>query len=137
MKRKMAVMGDKLGITRRDLRRLNTFYKFDDRVTAQWNGFAGADEYYAKSRSDVLLKHIAVPTLIVNANDDPLIPVHLVPRAGDVSDKVTLETTEGGGHLGFVSGGSPWAPRYWLDTRIPAFLSPYLDVEVAASERTN
>ena len=133
MKRKMAVMGDQLGLSRRELRRLNTFYKFDDRVTAQWNGFAGADDYYAKSRSDVLLKHIAVPTLIVNANDDPLFPVHLLPHSRDVSDKVTLEITEGGGHLGFVSGGWPWSPRYWLDTRIPAFLSQYLDVEVAAS----
>ena len=137
MKRKMALMGDKLGITRRELRRLNTFYKFDDRITAQWNGFAGADDYYDKSRSDVLLKHINVPTLVVNANDDPLIPVHLVPRADDVSEKVTLEITEGGGHLGYVGGRWPWSPQYWLDTRIPAFLSQYLDVETAASGRTS
>ncbi len=137
MKRKMAVMGDKLDLTRRELRRLTTFYKFDDRVTAQWNGFTGADDYYAKNRSDVLLKRIEVPTLIVNANDDPLIPVHLVPSARDVSDKVTLEITEGGGHLGFVGGRWPWSPQYWLDTRIPAFLSQYLNVEAAANGRTS
>jgi predicted alpha/beta-fold hydrolase len=136
MKRKMALMGDQLGLTRCELRRLNTFFKFDDRVTGPWNGFVGADDYYAKSRSDVLLKHIRVPTLIVNANDDPLVPVRVVPHARDISEKVTLEVTDGGGHLGFVCGRWPWSPRYWLDTRIPAFLSKFLDVDVTAGGRT-
>jgi predicted alpha/beta-fold hydrolase len=135
MKRKMMVMGDQLDLTRRELRQLNSFVKFDDRVTAPWNGFAGADDYYAKCRSDVLLKHVELPTLIVNANDDPLIPAHVFPSVRDLSDKVTLEITEGGGHLGFVGGGWPWSPQYWLDARIPAFLRQYLDVETAASER--
>lgn len=126
LRRKMAVMGDGFGITRRELRRLNTFLKFDDRVTGPWNGFAGAADYYAKCRSDVLLKHIAVPTLIVNANNDPLVPARLLPCAADVSDKVTLEITDGGGHLGFVSGRWPWAARYWLETRIPEFLGAHL-----------
>ena len=52
-------------------------------------------DYYAKSRCDVLLKHIAVPTLIVSANNDPLVPAHLLPHAADVSDAVTLEITRG------------------------------------------
>ncbi len=114
-----------MGVTRRELRRLNTFFKFDDRITGPWNGFAGAEDYYAKTRSDVLLKHVAVPTLIVNANNDPLVPVHLIPHARDVSDKVTLEITDGGGHLGFVCGRWPWSPRFWLETRIPEFLSSF------------
>jgi predicted alpha/beta-fold hydrolase len=135
MKRKMAMMGDQLGLTHRELRRLNTFFKFDDRVTGPWNGFAGANDYYAKSRSDVLLKHIEVPTLIVNANDDPLVPIEVVPQAHEVAEQVTLEVTDGGGHLGFVCGRWPWSPRYWLDTRIPAFLSQFLDVEAIAGGR--
>jgi len=128
VQRKMAVMGDKLGLTRKELRRLNTFFKFDDRITGPWNGFAGAEDYYAKTRSDVLLKHIAVPTLIVNANNDPLVPVHLIPHARDVSDTVTLEITDGGGHLGFICGRWPWASRYWLEARIARFLSPFFGV---------
>ena len=125
VRRKMAVMDDDLGLTRRELRRLNTFVKFDDRVTGPWNGFAGAADYYAKTRSDVWLKHVAVPTLIVNANNDPLVPAHLLPRAGDVSDKVMLEITDGGGHLGFVSGRWPWAARYWLEGRIAEYLASH------------
>jgi len=121
----MAIMGKDVGITHRELRRLNTFLKFDDRITGPWNGFAGAEDYYAKTRSDVLLKHVAVPTLIVNANNDPLVPLHLLPHAREMSDKVTLEITNGGGHLGFVCGRWPWSSRFWLETRIPAFLSSF------------
>jgi uncharacterized protein len=129
VKRKMAVMGDKLGLTRQELRRLNTFPKFDERITGPWNGFAGAEDYYAKTRSDLLLKYVAVPTLIVNADNDPLVPSHLIPSTRDVSDKVTLEITDGGGHMGFVGGRWPWSPRFWLETRVPEFLSPYLQAK--------
>jgi uncharacterized protein len=124
--RKRKALGNDLGITRRELRRLNTFFKFDDRVSGPWNGFRGAEDYYARTRSDVLLKHVSVPTLIVNARNDPLVPVHLIPHRRDVSDKVTIEITDGGGHLGFVGGRWPWSPRFWLDTRVPEFLAAFL-----------
>lgn len=123
--RKMKAMGDTFGLTRRDLRQLNTFFKFDDRISAPWHGFNGAEDYYAKTRSDVLLQHVAVPTLVVNAHNDPLVPVHLIPPPDKVSKKVTLEITDGGGHLGFVSGRWPWSPRFWLDTRVPEFLASF------------
>ena len=54
--RKMEALGDDLGLTRRELRRLNTFFRFDDRISGPWNGFSGAEDYYAKTRSDVLLE---------------------------------------------------------------------------------
>ncbi len=123
--RKMDVLGDALGLTRRELGRLNTFFKFDDRISGPLNGFHGAEDYYAKTRSDVLLKHVAVPTLILNARNDPLVPAHLIPHKRDVSDQVKLEITDGGGHVGFVCGRWPWSPRFWLDTRVPEFLSPF------------
>jgi predicted alpha/beta-fold hydrolase len=121
----MEMLGDDLGIARRELRRLNTFFKFDDRITGPWNGFSGAEDYYARTRSDVLLKQVTVPTLILNARNDPLVPAHLIPRPRDVSDKVTLEITDDGGHIGYVCGRWPWSPRFWLDTRVPAFLSSF------------
>lgn len=124
--RKMKARGDDFGLGCGELGRLNTFYKFDDRITAPWNGFSGADDYYSKTRSDRLLKYVAVPTLIVNASNDPLVPLDLIPPQRNLSDKVMLEITAGGGHLGFVSGGWPWSPRYWLDSRIPEFLSQFL-----------
>jgi predicted alpha/beta-fold hydrolase len=123
--RKMAAMNDDFGLTRRELRGLDTFAKFDDRISGPWSGFHGADDYYARTRSDELLKHVDVPTLILNAHNDPLVPAKLTPRPHDMSEKVTLEVTRGGGHLGFVSGRWPWKPRFWLDSRIPEYLSAY------------
>lgn len=123
--RKMEAMDDDFGITRRELRGLTTFFKFDDRISGPWHGFRDAEDYYDKTRSDVLLSHVDVPTLIVNAQNDPLVPVCLIPHPTDVSAKVTVERTDGGGHLGFVSGRWPWSPRFWLDTRVPEFLASY------------
>ena len=123
--RKMKVVNVGLELTRRELRSLNTFFKFDDRVSGPLNGFDGAEDYYAKTRSDTLLGYVSVPTLIVNARNDPLVPAHLIPDTHNVSDNVTLEISSNGGHMGFVSGRWPWAPRFWLDTRVPEFLAPF------------
>ncbi len=65
---------------------------------------------------------------VLNANNDPLVPSQLIPRPSDLSEKVTLETTRSGGHMGFVSGPWPWAPRFWLDTRVPGFLATFLRI---------
>jgi hypothetical protein len=131
--RKMEALGDDFGLTRQELGGLDTFFKFDDRISGPWNGFRGAEDYYARTRSDLLLRHVAVPTLILNANNDPLVPADLIPPRRDVSEKVTLEITEGGGHLGFVSGRWPWSPQFWLDTRIPEFLQQFFDQEPLAA----
>jgi len=49
-----------------------------------------------------------------------------VPDESELSDNVTLELSSKGGHVGFVSGKWPWQPDYWLEKRIPEFLTPYL-----------
>jgi predicted alpha/beta-fold hydrolase len=126
VRRKQVAIGDDLGVTSQELRRLNTFFKFDDRISGPLHGFNGAEDYYARTRSDVLLRHVQVPTLIVNAHNDPFVPAHLIPHPRDVSDKVTLEITRGGGHVGFVTGRWPWWPRFWLETRVPEFLARFL-----------
>ena len=126
LRRKMKLVDVGLGLALNELSELNTFYKFDDRVSGPMNGFEGAEDYYAKTRSDTLLNHVSVPTLIINARNDPLVPAHLIPDKHDIPDQVTLEISDNGGHLGFVSGRWPWAPRFWLDTRVPEFLASFL-----------
>jgi predicted alpha/beta-fold hydrolase len=115
-----------LDLTLDQLPELNTFRKFDDRVSAPMNGFDGAEDYYTKTRSDRLLNYVSVPTLILNARNDPLVPVHLIPDENDISDQVTLEISDNGGHLGFVSGRWPWSARFWLDDRVPEFFESLL-----------
>lgn len=108
------------------MRRWRTFRSFDDHVTAPLHGFTDAEDYYRRSSSRPFLRSIRVPTLIVHARDDPFMDPDVIPDPEELSPTTTLELSEGGGHVGFVTGANPWKPRYWLDERIPAFLAPHV-----------
>jgi len=129
LRRKMKLVDVGLGLELDELSELNTFFKFDDRVSGPMNDFDGAEDYHAKPRSDTLLNYVSVPALIINARNDPFVPAHLIPDKHDISDHVMLEISDNGGHLGFVSGRWSWAPRFWLDTRVPEFLASFLTTQ--------
>jgi predicted alpha/beta-fold hydrolase len=101
---------------------LNTFYRFDDQVTAPLHGFKGADEYYTQCSSRQFLKDIQKPTLIIHAEDDPFMWKHTVPEEQELSKSIQLELSEHGGHVGFITGKSPFHPEYWVDQRIIKWL---------------
>ncbi len=105
-----------------DVDRLRTFHDFDDQVTAPLHGFAGADDYYARASCRPHLKRIHTPTLILHARDDPFMFPDSVPGETALSPAVTLELSEHGGHVGFVSGPWPWRAEYWLERRIVDWL---------------
>lgn len=107
------------------LRDVQTIQDFDDCYTAPLHGFNGAMDYYTKSSSRQYLRTIQVPTLILQAKDDPLMPLDIIPSENELSPYVKLEITEAGGHVGFVSGTYPWKPEYWLEKRIPDFLQEF------------
>jgi len=100
----------------------STFAEFDDAVTAPLHGFSGKDEYYEKCSSIHFLKDIDRPTLIINSRDDPFMLPSMLPGPDQLSKPVLLEISEEGGHVGFVAGGTPWNPRFYLPTRIVDFL---------------
>lgn len=105
-----------------DLSGINSFWQYDDRVVAPLHGFKNVEDYYRRSSSRQFLKNIAVPTLVIQARDDPFMTTAVLPAAEELSAQVRLEVIGGGGHVGFVTGPNPFKPRYWLDQRIPAFL---------------
>jgi predicted alpha/beta-fold hydrolase len=93
--------------------RSRTFRDFDDAATAPLHGFAGAEDYYARSSSIGFLGAIQTPTLCLSSQDDPFLPVSVLPRArAAASPAVTFVTTPRGGHIGFVTGPAPWKPGY-------------------------
>jgi predicted alpha/beta-fold hydrolase len=49
----------------------------------------------------------------------------VIPSADRLSEQVTLEVAETGGHVGFIDGGPPWRPSFYLPERILGFLEPY------------
>jgi len=110
-----------------NINKLNTFKSFDHHITAPIHGFKSGDDYYEQSSSRQYLYKITTPTLLIHSRDDPFMSVDAIPNQDDLSESVTLELSNYGGHVGFVSGNTPWNAIYWLEERIPEFLSTYLD----------
>jgi len=97
-------------------------YEFDNAVTAPLHGFRDTDDYWQKAGSWPGLAAIRVPTLIINARNDPFMPERSLERARSASKHVTLEFPAGGGHAGFLSG--PFPGRHgWLAARILDFFN--------------
>jgi uncharacterized protein len=119
-----------------DRLRFKTMRAFDDHVTAPLHGFRDSSHYYSECSSRQFLRRIRVPTLVIQARDDPFMTPDVIPEPGELSDCVRLEVYPHGGHVGFVAGAWPWRPRYWLEERVPAFLRDFLDAPAAAATET-
>lgn len=100
------------------LRELRSFREFDNAITAPLHGFADVDDYYSRASCKQFLGAIRVPTLILQALDDPFLPVSALPRPADLAPSVTLELADQGGHVGFIGGAVPFKPHFWLEQRI-------------------
>jgi len=100
------------------MRRARNLYEFDDVVTAPLHGYRDADDYWLRASAKPLLRGIRLPTLVLNARNDPFLPAHALPHDNEVSGKVTLHQPHEGGHVGFVSGSLPgrldWLPQRLL-----------------------
>jgi len=95
----------------------SNLYEFDDVVTAPLHGFSGADDYWRRASSKPWLAGIQLPTLVLNAINDPFLPAHALPTASQVARSVRLELPRQGGHVGFVTGNLP-GRLDWLPQRI-------------------
>lgn len=113
-------------IDRRAVLGVSTMHAFDDIVTAPLHGFRNADEYWTRATTRPLLRAIEVPTLVVNARNDPFLPASALPGPGEVSAAVELHLTEQGGHAGFMTGPFP-GYRDWLPLRLFSFCSRFVD----------
>ena len=102
------------------LKKCTSIYDFDNLVTAPLHGFRDTDEYWRLSSSKQWLGHIQVPTLVINARNDPFMPASVLPSQQDVSPAVTLEFPQEGGHAGFIQGPFP-GKLNWLPKRILSF----------------
>ena len=93
----------------RRIRSAASLYAFDDAYTAPVHGFAGADDYWRRASSKPWLRAIAVPTLLLNAANDPFVPPAALPTAAQLSASVRFECPPTGGHVGFITAPFPGA----------------------------
>ena len=115
-----------------------TLRAFDDAVVAPAFGCEGADDYYAKASADPWLDRIQVPALVLQAEDDSIVPAHTIRDWVTAHPgRIDLVLSRTRGHVGFVqsraaaraSGGFFWAER-----RVAEFLANTLYAETSSSE---
>jgi predicted alpha/beta-fold hydrolase len=93
-------------------------YAFDNVVTAPLHGYRDTDDYWHRASARHVLHDITVPTLVLNARNDPFLPGRHLPASA--APAVTLEYPATGGHVGFATG--PFPGRIdWLSGRILQF----------------
>ncbi|MGZ8340324.1 MAG: YheT family hydrolase [Telluria sp.] len=116
----IAKLGQFPGLFDRDaLMAARDLYAFDNVVTAPLHGYKDTDDYWNRASAKHVLEDITVPTLVLNARNDPFLPGEYLP--GKASPHVTLEYPEHGGHVGFATGRMP-GRLDWLPQRIIRFL---------------
>ena len=96
-------------------------HAFDNVVTAPLHGFRDADDYWSRASSKPILPAIQVPTLVLNARNDPFLPRSALPSPGAVSPAVTLLQPDQGGHVGFT-GRNDQTTDTWLARCVMGFL---------------
>jgi uncharacterized protein len=97
------------------IRAIGTFEEFDDRFTAPVHGFRDAADYWKKSSARQFLGRISIPTLLLNACNDPFLAPECFPFAEAKQNPcLCFEAPQSGGHVGFIDlvrGIEPWFER--------------------------
>ena len=94
--------------------------------TAPLHGFRDAGDYWRRASAKPHLRRIRVPSLVLNARNDPFVPAESLPAAHEVSDCVTLWQPAQGGHVGFP-GGAPPGHVLTLPERVIGWMQAQLD----------
>jgi predicted alpha/beta-fold hydrolase len=104
------------------LKKVKNLTDFDNFFTSKINGFKDAEDYYLKASSKQFIPNISIPTLLINALDDPFLSDSCFPiREAKENSNFFLMTPFYGGHVGFISKGA----FYWSEIQILNFLNNY------------
>jgi uncharacterized protein len=108
------------------LGRVWTVRQFDEAYTAPHHGFDGASDYYHRASALRVIDRIAVPALILTAQDDPFVPVEpFTEQAVTANRHVTLLLTPHGGHCAFLEGNAVDYDGYWAEREIVRFIEAH------------
>lgn len=124
MKQKIIMKNDMVNIEDivdvKNVFKIRTVHEFTEKYTSPLHGFKNANDYYTKSSCKQYLENIKVPSLIVNAKNDPIIGKNCYPIRECARNKnLFLEIPESGGHVGFVNFDGEY---YWSELRARKFL---------------
>lgn len=104
--------------------RASTMREFDEWLTAPVHGFRDADDYYERASSRRYVGAVAVPTLLLQSADDPLVPASTIPEPRIAANpRLALDLTDAGGHVGFVDRRRPAGPDGWMERRLAGWIA--------------
>jgi predicted alpha/beta-fold hydrolase len=110
------------------LRGISTLRMFDDRITAHYCGFAGADDYYARAAASNVIDRIAAPTLIIHAANDPFIRMRAETlRRVAANPNIIYVETDDGGHCAFLGerNGNADDDGRWAEREVVEFVRQF------------
>jgi predicted alpha/beta-fold hydrolase len=126
LRRKARLFPGKFDVSR--LRGITSLRQFDDRITAYYCGFAGADDYYARAAAANVVDRIAVPALIIHAANDPFIRMQPETlRRIAANPHITYIETDDGGHCAFLGerNGDPSDDGHWAEREVVEFANKF------------
>jgi predicted alpha/beta-fold hydrolase len=98
---------------------------FDDKVTAHYCGFQGAEDYYSRSSASNVVDRIAAPALIIHAANDPFIRILPETRKRVLANpNITFMETTDGGHCSFLAEPNGY-DGYWAEQKVVDFLRTF------------
>ena len=107
-------------INNQDLSAVKTLKDFDDVYTSKAHGFKDAYDYYEQSSSLQYLKHISIPTLLINAQNDSFLSKECYPiQEAEQNANFYLEMPKYGGHVGFYDEQN----TYYSEKRMLQFIT--------------
>ncbi|WP_163648661.1 hydrolase [Modicisalibacter sp. 'Wilcox'] len=121
------------GMTAGRLRQLDTFWAYDNEVTAPLHGFSSASDYYRRASAGTLLGEVELPLLVLHAADDPFMPSDLFERLPAPSDAVRVEIARHGGHVGFLETRQHRLAG-WLSRRVARQLTVWTGVSQSTAD---
>jgi predicted alpha/beta-fold hydrolase len=132
MRRKVAVVP---GVFTLDaLPRIWTVRQFDEAYTAPHHGFRDAADYYHRASAMRVVDRIAVPTLILTAEDDPFVPVEPFRHPAVTGNPcVTIVVTRHGGHCAFVEHATDEYDGYWAEEAVVRFVTTHAGGPLASA----
>ena len=108
---------------------IRSLREFDDRITAFYCGFTGADDYYDRAAAAHVLDRVAVPAFILNAANDPFIRILPETRRKILDNpNITFIETEDGGHCSYlagINGSSSGDDGRWAESQVVEFLRQF------------
>ncbi|MGA8144136.1 MAG: alpha/beta fold hydrolase [Candidatus Acidiferrales bacterium] len=109
-----------------DVARYKSLREWDEAITAPKSGYHDAADYYYRTSALRVVARIRVPTLIITAQNDPIVPFASFCDPGILNNPfIKLIATQYGGHCGFISRYSG-NDRFWVEPRVVEFCKQHL-----------